>query len=376
MINLHDLLFTKNRDYLVKYNDDQQVKAAQLAGKVIILYFVRLNSDPLESVYILSLVETYTYLLPDHCLEVVLVAYGSEEDIFSISCDSHTSSAEKFEAVFSLMPWTAIPFSDIASRVRLSGRFGFDILRKPSTSFVIDSSGIVLQSDSCDLFDKYGGLGYPFTDERIKFLKAQVAATVQQPSIKSLLASPKRDYVISNTRDKVPVDTLEEKVVALYFFEEGITDNWHTESIKMAYEEFRQNKSSFEVVLIYLYDTISTYDCTSEESFWNTFKTMPWLALPFKDLKCRELERYLGYPFNPLDAKSPTLVIVGPRGRYIEPWGALIIDQFKLSVYPFTREQAAKLDTEKVRELKLEMLWDQNTIFRGKDGRKVSFFDV
>lgn len=25
MINLHDLLFTKNRDYLVKYNDDQQV---------------------------------------------------------------------------------------------------------------------------------------------------------------------------------------------------------------------------------------------------------------------------------------------------------------------------------------------------------------
>lgn len=138
------------------------MKAAQLAGKVIILYFVRLNSDPLESVYILSLVETYTYLLPDHCLEVVLVAYGSEEDIFSISCDSHTSSAEKFEAVFSLMPWTAIPFSDIASRVRLSGRFGFDILRKPSTSFVIDSSGIVLQSDSCDLFDKYGGLGYPF----------------------------------------------------------------------------------------------------------------------------------------------------------------------------------------------------------------------
>ncbi|KAK1352083.1 hypothetical protein POM88_053797 [Heracleum sosnowskyi] len=34
-ISLHDLLFTKDRDHLVRYNGDQQVKAAHLAGKGI-----------------------------------------------------------------------------------------------------------------------------------------------------------------------------------------------------------------------------------------------------------------------------------------------------------------------------------------------------
>lgn len=171
-----------------------------MAGKVIVLYFVPLD---LDSRSVLSLTETYNYLLPDNVFEVVLVAYEKEKEKLSISSDSYTSSAEKFEALFALMPWTAVPFSDITSRERLFSRFGMDRPSWRSVSFVIDSSGMVLQSDSCDLFERYGGSGYPFTDERINFLKSQVDATIEQPSLKALLASPKRDYVISNTRDKV-----------------------------------------------------------------------------------------------------------------------------------------------------------------------------
>ncbi|KAK1381385.1 hypothetical protein POM88_028134 [Heracleum sosnowskyi] len=33
IVDLHDLLFTENRDYLVKYNDNRKVKAEHLAGK-------------------------------------------------------------------------------------------------------------------------------------------------------------------------------------------------------------------------------------------------------------------------------------------------------------------------------------------------------
>ncbi|KAK1354033.1 hypothetical protein POM88_047289 [Heracleum sosnowskyi] len=33
VVNLHDLLFTDYRDYLIRYNDDRLVKAAQLEGK-------------------------------------------------------------------------------------------------------------------------------------------------------------------------------------------------------------------------------------------------------------------------------------------------------------------------------------------------------
>ncbi|KAK1389955.1 hypothetical protein POM88_018133 [Heracleum sosnowskyi] len=43
VINLPDLLFTKNRDYLVKYSDNQRVMAEQLAGKVVVLFFVSLS---------------------------------------------------------------------------------------------------------------------------------------------------------------------------------------------------------------------------------------------------------------------------------------------------------------------------------------------
>ncbi|KAK1356032.1 hypothetical protein POM88_049288 [Heracleum sosnowskyi] len=83
-INLHDLLFTKYRDYVVRYKDNiqVQVKAAQLAGKVIVLYFLPLHHDYVYSrISISYLIDTYTYLLPDNVFEVVLVAYGTAEDL-------------------------------------------------------------------------------------------------------------------------------------------------------------------------------------------------------------------------------------------------------------------------------------------------------
>ncbi|KAK1354704.1 hypothetical protein POM88_047960 [Heracleum sosnowskyi] len=100
VINLPNLLFTENRDYLVKYNDDQKVKAAQLVGKAILLYFVPV------------------------CIE----------------------------------------------------------------------------------------LCYPFTDERISDLKSEDDEAAKQPSLETLLASPVRNYVISNKEDKVPIHTLKDKV--------------------------------------------------------------------------------------------------------------------------------------------------------------------
>lgn len=163
-------------------------------------------------------------------------------------------------------------------------------------------------------------------------------------------------------------------MVALYFYEEGVTSFRLTKDIKTVYEELAQRQNTFEVVLIYLYDTYDTFYNTSEESFCNTFKTMPWLALPFKDPKCRDLKRLFHFPeYSKFSIETaPTLVIVGPHGEFVEPWGADILSTFKLPAYTFTREKVAKLDTEKVKDLKLEMLWDQNTLFRKKDGFKVS----
>ncbi|KAL8133797.1 putative nucleoredoxin 1 [Apium graveolens] len=356
-------LFTQNRDYLIKYNG-QKVKAGELADKVIALYFVPLLADSvLEKMATTHLVETYNYLRPHNVFEVVLVAY--ETDCCRLNPE------ELFEAIFFRMPWPAIPFSDITSRERLSRRYDTSL-----DSFVFDSTGMLLQSYCLSIFNYYGGQGYPFSNGRIEFLKAQDYAIAEQPSLKMLLASPGRDYVITNKGDKVLIDTLEEKVVALYFYEEGQNLSWLTE-IKLAYEEFAEKKKEFEVVLIYLYDTEHTCDYANEESFLKTFKSMPWLALPFKDPTYRKLKRLFGHNTDPGElVQTPLLVIIGPHGKYIEPWGADILMRYKLPAYPFTREAVAKLETEKVKELKLEMLWDWNALFRRNDGTEVPLYEL
>ncbi|KAK1354985.1 hypothetical protein POM88_048241 [Heracleum sosnowskyi] len=59
---------------------------------------------------------------------------------------------------------------------------------------------------------QYGTRGYPFTDERIKFLKSEDDAAVKKPSLELLLGSPDRNYLISNKGDRVPIHTLKEKM--------------------------------------------------------------------------------------------------------------------------------------------------------------------
>ncbi|KAK1378817.1 hypothetical protein POM88_025561 [Heracleum sosnowskyi] len=65
--------------------------------------------------------------------------------------------------------------------------------------------------------------------------KGEDEAVAKQPSLKAVLASPQRDYVISNQGEKVPIHILEDKVVVLYFYREGETDDTLTEQLKTAY---------------------------------------------------------------------------------------------------------------------------------------------
>ncbi|XP_017238131.2 probable nucleoredoxin 1 [Daucus carota subsp. sativus] len=143
-----------------------------------------------------------------------------------------------------------------------------------------------------------------------------------------------------------------------------------TDKLEMAYKELAKLNEQFEVVLLYLYDTYGTVNCTSEESFWKKFKTMPWLALPYKDQNHKKLIRIFGYP-DMLDdgEEATTLVIIGPNGEFVDQCGADILMHFGTPAYPFTRKNLAKLETDIAKELKLEMLWDPNTNFKvTKDG--------
>lgn len=141
----------------------------------------------------------------------------------------------------------------------------------------------------------------------------------------------------------------------------------------MAYEDLFKNMKDFEIVLIYAGKYwIGPHD---EDLFRKVFGTMPWLAVPFKDTDCRKkLARIFKFP--DLGGLTPVsmLVIIGPNGEYIEPFGAQIFEKYGTSAYPFSRLSAVNLEVEKVKEVKAEMLWDLNDIFSRKNGSQVSSF--
>lgn len=373
VIDLRQFLFTEYRDYLIR-NDGTQVKAEQLAGKVIILYFMTLSHDLRVSLernpYTSLLRDIYNHFSHSRRIEIVFIAFD----------DANGEVYRKhFEDTFSRMPWTAIPFSDVMCRRSLARNF---YINNTTTLFVVDSTGTVLQRDAKSIVNDYGVLGFPFSDERIKALDAEDDAAVQQPSLMTLLGSPQRDYVITNKGEKVPIHSLEEKVIALYFYEdvcdsEEDTRNYEYDSkedITRIYEELAKTKENFEVVLIYLTNTSVSNRYADEETFWKAFRTMPWLALPFKDPNIQKLKRL--FEFLPLFDTDycdlrPLLVIFGPHGEFIEPLGYYIMGN--CPVYPFTCEKVAKFELEKVQNLKMEMLWDPNTVFIRMDGSQMRF---
>lgn len=161
--------------------------------------------------------------------------------------------------------------------------------------------------------------------------------------------------------------------MALYFYHAKYANHNLTETLKFAKTK---NNDKFEVVLIYVVDPgLCDWKSNSKELFWEVFKTMPWLALPFRDECCRKLRRVFKLLYN-YEEDPNELVIIGPHAELVEPHGASILLEYGISAYPFTFKKALELETEKIKHLKLEMLWDMNTVFRRNNGSQVSYFDL
>ncbi|KAL1821881.1 hypothetical protein ACET3Z_016750 [Daucus carota] len=377
IISLNDLLFTPTRNYLVK-NNNQHVKAEELKGKVVILYFVPLSGHSIpynnKDVFSSELKDVYNDLLPlNNNFEVVLVVMDDHCE-GQIPVSSTTDPQEEFEDLFSSMPWTAVPFSDAGSRKRIEKRLFKREECAPPVMFVIDSTGMVLQTCRVwHILQDFGALGFPFSDERINFLLAEDDAAAKNPSLDTLLASPQRSYVISNKGDKVPIDTMKHKVVALYFYYVDMPDHYLTSELDCVCDMLAKLKKGFEVVVIF----IRNFHVDDwEKSCLEIFKSMPWLALPFRDESCKRLKRIFKLSYNG-QTVSHQLVIVGPNAEFVEPFGASLLLHCNISAYPFSREKLVELETNKVKGLKLDMLCHPNTVLRSIDGyRQVSFKEL
>ncbi|GMP82782.1 hypothetical protein CsSME_00036940 [Camellia sinensis var. sinensis] len=260
------------------------------------------------------------------------------------------------------MPWLAIPFSDSKTRDHLDELF--KVMGIPYL-VIIDESGKVSTDEGVEIIREYGVDAYPFSSERVKELKDQEEAARREQSLKSILVSRERDFVISADGKEVSVSELEGKTVGLYFsvssYKKCLT---FTPKLIEVYEELKLKGEKFEVVMLPLDD--------DEESFKQAFEKMPWFSLPLKDKSCVKLARYFEL------SSLPSLVIIGPDGKTLRADVVETVEEHGTLAYPFTPEKFAEL--EEIEKAKREAQTLESILVSkdldfviGKDGLKVSF---
>ncbi|KAG5138113.1 hypothetical protein JHK82_022844 [Glycine max] len=333
------LLSSPQRDFLLRNT------AISLKGKKLGLYFSASWCGPCQT-FTPTLVDVYNEVAKKGDFQIVFIT-ADEDD-------------ESFNGYFSKMPWLAIPFSDSDTRSRLDELFH---VRGIPHLALLDEAGNVVTEDGVDVIREYGVEGYPFTSARIQELRDQEEEARRNQSVRSLLVSPSRDFVISSDGKKTLVSELEGKTVGLYFCVKSFGScSDFTPKLVEVYEKLKAQGENFEVVLIPLDD--------DEESFKELLESVPWLSLPFKDKICGKLARYFEL------STLPTLVIIGPDGKTLHSNVAEAIEDHGVAAYPFTPEKFAELDEilkakEAAQTLESILVSDDQDFVIGKDGVKI-----
>ncbi|KAK7313094.1 hypothetical protein VNO77_37494 [Canavalia gladiata] len=337
------LLSSSERDFLLRNNGDQ-VKIESLKRKKLGLYFSASWCGPCRR-FTPTLVEVYNEIVPKGDFEIVFVTDDKDDESFNI--------------YFSKMPWLAIPFSDSETR---SGLYELFHVRGIPHLTLLDETGKVVTKDGVDIIREHGVEGYPFTVARVQELKDQEEEARRNQSLRSILVSPSRDYVISSS-NKILISELEGKIVGLYFcLSSHRSCSDFTPQLVEVYEKLKTKGENFEIVRIPLDE--------DEESFKKGLNSVPWLSLPFKDKICEKLVRYFEL------SGLPTLVIIGSDGKTLHSNVAEGIEDHGIAAYPFTPEKFAELNEitkakEATQTLESILVSGELDFVIGKDGVKV-----
>ncbi|XP_020539218.1 probable nucleoredoxin 1 isoform X2 [Jatropha curcas] len=232
------------------------------------------------------------------------------------------------------MPWLAIPFPDQGTLKRLKELFK---VRGIPNLVVLDANGKVSCDRGVDIIRNYGAEGYPFTPEKLDYLRQEEENAKNNQTISSILVSSSRDYLISNEGTKIPVSDLQGKMVGLYFsaYPHRLCLEFTPKLVEI-YKKLKEKGENFEIVLISI-----DYD---EKDFKQSFEKMPWLALPFQDKGREKLARYFEL------SALPSLVIIGEDGKTLNQNVAELIEDHGIEAYPFTPDKLDELaEIEKAR---------------------------
>ncbi|XP_059316510.1 probable nucleoredoxin 1 [Lycium ferocissimum] len=321
----HDLtvvLSSIERDILICRNGEQ-VKISSITGKIVGLYFCSSWCGPCRQ-FTPKLVEAYEDLYPKGDFEIVFISSDKDD--------------ESFNEYFAKMPWLAVPFSDAEARKNLKQLFK---VRAIPHLVILDGTGNVLGNEGVKFIKYFGAEAYPFTSERVNYLRLEEEKAKENQSLSSLLVYGSPDFLISNDGSKISVSELEGKTVGLYFAMSSYKGckNFTLKLVEV-YEKLKQK--NFEIVLISVDEKY--------ENFKEGFVPMPWLALSFKDKNCERLVRYFEHKL------VPQLVVISPDGKTLQQNAVKIVEEYGDEAFPFTQEKLVAMANLEKKKLEAQTL--------------------
>lgn len=163
---------------------------SNLDGKVLGLYFSANWYPPCRN-FNQVLVRTYEELQGRNVSNFEVVYVSSDED------------SDAFNEYHASMPWPAIPFSDLETKIALNRKFEIEgipclIILQPCEN----KDATATLHEGVDIVCRYGVDAFPFTEERLEELKMEDREKEQNQTLFNLLINHNRDYLLSHSIPK------------------------------------------------------------------------------------------------------------------------------------------------------------------------------
>ncbi|XP_074643561.1 nucleoredoxin-like [Tubulanus polymorphus] len=267
-------------DYVQNKNGDQiPVNKLFGEGKIVGLYFSADWCAPCR-IFTPQLVDFYENFRQNHSdrsLEIIYISWDKSEDDFLEYYDE--------------MPWLVLPYVDRDRKAKLNKKFKVQGI--PTLILLDGASGAKLTDDGRSIvLNDPDGKQYPWKPKPLM-------ETISGP-----LLNDKRELVESRT--------LQGKVKGIYF-----SANWCppckalTPNLCRTYNKLKEDGLNFEIIFV--------SSDRSESSFDEYFSTMPWLAIPFGDERCKKLTTMFTI------SGIPSLVIVDENDKVITKNGRVAV---------------------------------------------------
>ncbi|XP_013403357.1 nucleoredoxin [Lingula anatina] len=263
-------------DKVVSKDGEVSVSSFTGDGKVVGLYFSAHWCPPCRG---------FTPVLATFYEKFKKTDKGKDFEIVFVSSDRDENS---FNDYFKEMPWLALPFAERDLKGKLSKEFKVSGI--PTLILLNGATGKVITSDGRSVVtDDPEGQEFPWNPKPFKEIM--------------------KGELLAENGGKVDAETaLAGKVKAIYF-----SAHWcppcrgFTPKLIETYKKLKAANKNFEIVF-------ASSD-REEDKFKEYFATMPWLAIPFKDVRATKLNKTFGIE------GIPSLIILDEDNKVINKNG-------------------------------------------------------